>query len=80
MTGNGEFLRITIIMSLGVVVGGLAVAEVLSLKSTADLAAAGIAARNGPNGIPDPIVTGAIGTSTTGRAVILDPCTGLRKN
>jgi ABC-type proline/glycine betaine transport system permease subunit len=80
MTGNGEFLRTTLIMSLGVIVGGLAVAEVLSLKTNVDLSLAGLASRIGPNGLPDPLVTGAIGTSTTGRPVILDPCTGLRKN
>ncbi len=80
MVGSGEFLRTTLIMSLGVVIGGLAVAEVLSLKPSPDLTLAALVSRISPNGLPDPIVTGAIGTSTTGRPVILDPCTGLRKN
>ncbi|MFO1151306.1 MAG: hypothetical protein U1E62_23270 [Alsobacter sp.] len=77
MTGTGTLLRTTLILSLGVIAGGLAVAQVLSLKSEFNLAAL---VRTSPGALPDPLVTGAIGTSTAGRPVILDPCTGLRKN
>lgn len=81
MTGTGEFLRMTLIMSLGVIVGGVTVAHVLQMKASSDMAVAAIVGR-GPlteNGLPDPLVTGSVGAAAPGQTIILDPCTGRRR-
>lgn len=81
MTGTGDFLRTTLIMSLGVIVGGVTVAHVLSMKTSADMSVAAIVGK-GPlteNGLPDPLVTGSVGAASPGQTIILDPCTGRRR-
>lgn len=84
MLGSGEFLRTTVSMGVGVLLGALAIAQVLSHKSTETRLTASRQAPNGvvigPNGRPDPIVTGAVSLPGGGQTIILDPCTGLRKD
>lgn len=84
MTGTGEFLRTTLIMSIGVVVGGVTVAHVLASKAPGEMSIAAIVGKGwtGPvneNGQPDPLITGSVGTAPPGQTIILDPCTGRRR-
>jgi hypothetical protein len=84
MSGNGEFLKTTLLMSLGVVVGAVVVAQVLSLKAVSELSLAGLAGRieaatRSTAGLPDPLVTGSVGQPAAGQTIILDPCTGKRR-
>lgn len=89
MTGTGEFLRMTLLMSLGVIVGGVTVAHVLAMRPAGDMSIAAIVGKDagakgwtGPlteNGLPDPLVTGSVGAAPPGQTIILDPCTGRRR-
>lgn len=84
MLGSGEFLRTTISMGLGVIVGAIVIAQVLSSRVGDTRAMASRMAPNGivtgPDGRPDPIVTGSVSIPGAGQTIILDPCTGMRKN
>lgn len=84
MLGSGEFLRTTVSMGVGVLLGALAIAQVLATRNTETRAVAARQAPNGvvvgPNGRLDPIVTGAVSLPGGGQTIILDPCTGLRKD
>jgi hypothetical protein len=71
-------------MSIGVVVGGVTVANVLAMKSSANMSVAAIVGQGSagpltPNGLPDPLVTGSVGNAAPGQTIILDPCTGQRR-
>jgi hypothetical protein len=82
MVGNGDFLKTTVLLGLGIVVGGVTVGHVLA-KRPLDLTMAnmmGAIVLNGPAGVPDPIVTGSVGQAPPGKTIILDPCTGLNRN
>jgi hypothetical protein len=82
MDGNGDFLKTTMLLGLGIVVGGVAVGHVLAKRplelTMADLMNAVVV--NGAGGVPDPIVTGSVGQAPPGKTIILDPCTGLHRN
>jgi hypothetical protein len=83
MTGNGDFLKTTLVMSIGVIVGGVLIAQVMAMRSgTETVIAALLGLHQGPtiNGLPDPLVTGSVGAVPAGKTIILDPCTGMRRN
>ena len=81
MTGNGDLFKTTVLLALGVVVGGVAVGHALSAhpleSSFAGLLGGRSAILINGTAVPDPIVTGSVGQAPPGRTIILDPCTGL---
>lgn len=83
MTGNWEFLKTTLVMSIGVIVGGVLIAQVMALRAGTDTVLAtllGVHQGETIDGLPDPLVTGSVRAVTAGKTIILDPCTGMRRN
>jgi hypothetical protein len=82
MAGNGELFKTTLLMGLGVIVGGVTVGHALSTRAPGELSLAGLFGAPSPvaNLLPDPLVTGSVGQAPPGKTIILDPCTGMRRN
>ena len=80
MVGNGDLLRTTVLLGLGLVVGGVAVGHVLAKRPLDLTISEMMGAVFVKGGLADPIVTGAVGQTPSGKTIILDPCTGLQRN